>query len=534
MDNLLLISKRNKKTMALIMTFVIVLSCFILVPETVAAADEKGAPSVEVLGATLRLYKASDNSKTGQSMRIGIRINNASKAKSCAITLEVKGKKYTVSTEEEGASLSNDVKVDKQFNNIHSKDTQNDSVVYAVVLNGIPKDFYGEDIGITGWVKNMNSEVQPYVSTTKSVNGVVAALNKRYPVLGIHMNDEGILCKAGGNKLTAGDLSDYNSNDMVCELDLKNVKLDKATNTTINADGSIEFGTDAGGYIYIPLPREISIGESIVVDISGSVLDGFNGFRCWPSNTETDAKDRRMSDQYRYEETNNGDFNISQKFTIKDADNVGVDKATAFCIKGPKSGNATHNLKITSISVTYSDTEQQYKYVNDFSTDPVDLTWGGDNIGRWNNDEQNYSITGNGNFTRWLQLPDTYNGKLTVSWKMKINKTNTRAFIQLDDPSGKDIAQIEFRGGTNGNTHIIADANGNITDITKDNYDADIWYEAKVTIDMDAKTYIIQIDNNSPVEFSGFKDNGAAAELGRITFGIRGDVEMKIDNICIY
>ena len=361
MWNIVMKSKKFTKIMALIMMFVIV---FVFVPDVAAAsADTEAAdltePSVKVLGATLRLDKESDNSASGQAMRIGIQVNNASKAKSCAITLSVKDKKYTVSTEPEGTELSEGLTVDKQHNALYSKDIDKDTVTYAVVLYNIPSGDFDTEIGITGWVRDMQSVVHSSdddttEETRKTVNGVVDALKRNYPALNIHMGEDGILYRNDNKGLTVDDLDNYNSNIMEpYEVDLKKAVFDQGSGAELDSDGNIVFGPDATKYVYIPLPKTVNIGESIVINIKGNVEDGFNSFRYWPSNTETDAKDRRMADVGSFGSENTGTFHISQEMTIYDADNAGVNKATAICIKGPDGWNGAHNLKITSISVVY-------------------------------------------------------------------------------------------------------------------------------------------------------------------------------------
>ena len=59
------------------------------------AKATSGEPTVEVLGATLRL----DGKSGYQSMRVGIKVTNASKAKACGINLKVGDKSVVVSTE---------------------------------------------------------------------------------------------------------------------------------------------------------------------------------------------------------------------------------------------------------------------------------------------------------------------------------------------------------------------------------------------------------------------------------------------------
>ena len=522
MKNVVFISKRETKIMAWIMTLAIMLSCFVYTPKTaVAESTDVDAPSVSVLGATLRLTAATDNSDNGQAMRLGIQVNNASNVKACAIILTVGDKSYTVSTEAEGTQMSENITVDKQHIFLHSKDDKNDKVVYAVTLNGIPKTAFETPVKIKGVVKNMDNDYKySDGNDSRTVRGVVDSLNKQYPNLGIIIGEDGILYKNNDttDKLTADDLKNYNhdSNDLEWyELDLSETKLDKSSGTIIE-NNTVSIGnSNSYNYIYIPLPRAAYIGEKVVVQIKGEALEGFSGLRYWPSNTDTDAKDRRMSDVLSISQEDVGEdgfFDVSKEVSIRNADNIsGIDKATAICIKGPNSSTGAKNAKITSVYVTYK--SENYVYFMDA-----------------------YSIEGTGSKSENITLPENFTGKLTVYFKLRVNNTKTRAFIQLCDLSGNQIAQVEFRGGTSGNYNIIADsgaASNNIVNLTETAYEADKWYDVRVSIDNEQKSYSIQIDDNQPISFNQFKQTKAEG-LGRITFGLRGTVKLDADDICVY
>ena len=152
-----------------------------------------------------------------------------------------------------------------------------------------------------------------------------------------------------------------------------------------------------------------------------------------------------------------------------------------------------------------------------------------------------YIYKSNGSGTGTYALPDSYTGNMTVSWRMKVNQTDGRAFVMLKDKSNKDIAQVEFRGGEGGNHNIIADAgdgtspgsSGNIVNVTNTAYEANTWYDVKVVINKDGK-YSVQIGDNDPVQFVGFKKADATGEIKNIALGTRNaEVELTIDDFTI-
>lgn len=174
----MLISKNGKRLMSYLLTIVMVLTGFVYAPKAEAADDV----NVSVLGATLRFSQNNDNNGT-QSMRIGIQINKATQAKACAIELKVENTSVIVGTD--GFPNAN-----KTGNYMNAKNEKNDSVVYAVVVTGIPQDRFNEEISVTGKVVKMDGTI---VSSNngapdkKTVDGVVQSLKERYPSVNIEM-----------------------------------------------------------------------------------------------------------------------------------------------------------------------------------------------------------------------------------------------------------------------------------------------------------------------------------------------------------
>lgn len=98
---------------------------------------------------------------------------------------------------------------------VHSIDKANNSVVYAVVLTNIPKTSFYDSITITG--KAISNDEQATITTStaeqRNVMGIVNSLQKKYPDLGITINDNGTLVKNNGKDLTNNDLNGYNTDD---------------------------------------------------------------------------------------------------------------------------------------------------------------------------------------------------------------------------------------------------------------------------------------------------------------------------------
>ena len=176
----------------------------------------------------------TDNSNGKQSLRIGIRVDKADTKKECAIVLTIGGKSYTVSTKGEGKTIGA-YTVDKQCTGLHSKDMNNKSITYAVVLEGIPQTAFNTDIKITGITEDADGKAVSS-EATRTVNGVVESLSARYPGLGISIGEDGILYKNYPEKvmLVENDLNYYDSANLEgYELDLSKTEYDNNTSLTI-------------------------------------------------------------------------------------------------------------------------------------------------------------------------------------------------------------------------------------------------------------------------------------------------------------
>ncbi len=166
-------SRKGQKIIMLILTIAFVLTgtnLSFVCTEKAKAADV--TPTVSVLGATLR---TEGNEAGKQSLRMGIKISGASAARACGIKVRVKnaGKVFTVvSTEQEA------------YRNLYSKDIDNDSVTYTIVVQNIPAENASTEFEIIGFVKDMkgavtNTKEETAIDIdTRSVNSVLASIGK--------------------------------------------------------------------------------------------------------------------------------------------------------------------------------------------------------------------------------------------------------------------------------------------------------------------------------------------------------------------
>ncbi len=351
-DTYMLMSRYEKKLMSVVMTAVIILSCFALVPGYVKAADSS-EPQVSVLGATLRLADSDNSAEGRQSMRIGIRVASADKASDCAIRLTVNGKSYTVATSD--AAKGDDTGY--VHNKLHSINNEDNSVVYAVVLTNIPyKHFYtpieikGRAITNDGTSTTVNSDKE-----NRNVMGIVNSLQSKYPNLGININDNGTIVKSSGGALTAADLAGY-STDSPSDYETKQIDLNSFNaygaygSTSVAYNASTGITVNATGLSYFTLPIDTCVpGDTIVVRIKGTIGEISKGFRVYPSRGDN-GRMVKNADIELLEEP--GTFDKTLTYTIYDDEQKNTN-ATTLCINGPAYDTALTDVTISSVEVTY-------------------------------------------------------------------------------------------------------------------------------------------------------------------------------------
>lgn len=190
------ISNAGKRITVIMMVMALCLCSLLYSPKASAAdgnsadtTDTKDEVGVEVLGAQLRLTNENDNTGT-QSMRIAIKVTNADKATDCAIKLTLNNKTYTVATNKSLFTGSSGT----ESKNVYSKNEADKSIIYSVVVTGIPKDNFNSAIQVEGVaVKADKSQIkapaQGEPAVTKSVSGVIEAMQNDYPALKINEKD---------------------------------------------------------------------------------------------------------------------------------------------------------------------------------------------------------------------------------------------------------------------------------------------------------------------------------------------------------
>ncbi len=141
---------------------------------------------------------------------------------------------------------------------------------------------------------------------------------------------------------------------------------------------------------------------------------------------------------------------------------------------------------------------------------------------------------GNNSNGRTLSLNGPHTGKLTVSWRMKVDNTSDRAYVRLKDSKGLNLTQVEFRANQSGvgRHKIIIDAGSPdyVVSLTTEDYAADTWYDVKVDIDTAAGTYTVTIGDDSK-SFTHFKDSDLA-DVNLIEVVSRtSNVTISIDDI---
>ena len=196
-----------------------------------------------------------------------------------------------------------------------------------------------------------------------------------------------------------------------------------------------------------------------------------------------------------------------------------------------ESGLAASTLVTVSENSTV---ETKTLFEDDFSED-TSSSWTGNGTAAWNEVDGTLTISQTGSGEKNLQLPETFQGKLTASWRMKVDNTDHRAFVRLDDADGNHLTQVEFRGNQSGEGQhkIIVDAGDpeRVVAVTAEDYQAETWYDVTVEIDTAAQTYTVKVGNET-LSFNHFK--AGASGVGRIDIGTRDDaVSITVDDIKI-
>ena len=227
------LSKMQTKCMALLTAFVMILSCLAFVPTDAKAAGDT-APTVSVLGASLRLDAASGH----QSMRIGVMIENASKASACGMTLNIGSKTVRIATDGDGTDV---IKGDK----IYDYNKQTDSILYTAVITNIPREHFSTDISVTGTLKTLEKEEKSSAPEIKTVTGVVEKMTSVYP--SVRLLEDGSLVNEMVASLDTSTLDSLKNHGDQNNFYGWNEGSNTATAELDTAESAIKFTTAANG-----------------------------------------------------------------------------------------------------------------------------------------------------------------------------------------------------------------------------------------------------------------------------------------------
>lgn len=337
----MLISKMGKRLMAFVIAMAFVLSGLTYLPKTANA--EGAVPTVDVLGAKLRLDKEGVDNNGTQSMKLAVEIKNADSASNCAIELNVGGRVRTITTADVPEGSQDKI----QSKSLYSKNEADNSVVYAVTITGIPQDAFDTDIKVKGMAeynKDTSTSTAESTQESKSVDGIVKSLQEKYSYLGIAMYDGTLYKNYGETALTANDIG-ANGNITLAES-----TVDKTDYITYNEDGTMSVEDkrtdDSTTEIHVKLPFTVKPGQKVNVSIAGPQW-GTSDFRIW-----TVPKDAKYSGDY----VENNNITLNPK--INDDNSFGG-TASVVCKKGdcnyltlkPQAGIKITGLIISSIDV---------------------------------------------------------------------------------------------------------------------------------------------------------------------------------------
>ena len=186
-----------KKILALVLCCALLLTALVIPNKASADSHE---PSVTVLGTSLRLDDQ-------QGLRIAIKVNNASAATACAITLGNNGKYATIGTSK---AMEATEEAYRCFPYLYSRDEADDSVVYVLNLVGMESEYFNLDLEIIGKAWGLDGTVYTSTPVTRSVNSTAEAIAAAYPGLGIVLKDDGCLYKNNGeSRLGSDDIANY-------------------------------------------------------------------------------------------------------------------------------------------------------------------------------------------------------------------------------------------------------------------------------------------------------------------------------------
>lgn len=192
-----------RKTIAMVLTVALLLSCAVIAPKTQSHAAESG---VTLDGATIR----TDVNDGKQGLRFKITVKNAENVTECGILL---AKKSSISDYENltyDAPKALRIGTDKEnHRNIYTKKTEEDGSVtieYVASIVDIPSANYATDIQAKGYIKTSDEVVTYTDGATRNIEQVAKST-------GNTLDSNGEVVSLGGEKLASstwhcGELTD--------------------------------------------------------------------------------------------------------------------------------------------------------------------------------------------------------------------------------------------------------------------------------------------------------------------------------------
>lgn len=182
-----------RKTIAMVLTVALLLSCAVIVPKTQSHAAESG---VTLDGATIR----TDVNDGKQGLRFKITVKNAEKVTECGILLAKKSSISDYGNLTYDAPKALRIGTDKEnHRNIYTKKKEEDGSVtiqYVASIVDIPSDNYATDIQARGYIKTSNGAVTYTDGATRNIQQVAKST-------GNTLGSNGEVVSLGGEKLVS-------------------------------------------------------------------------------------------------------------------------------------------------------------------------------------------------------------------------------------------------------------------------------------------------------------------------------------------
>lgn len=211
----------------------------------------------------------------------------------------------------------------------------------------------------------------------------------------------------------------------------------------------------------------------------------------------------------------------------------GANTALAKLNMGVRDSSALTVSDIKIVREKAEDTIYETLFAEDFSED-VSEKWVDGGTKTWQ--PGSLTLSQRQNDVASFTLPQPIEGEAIITFKMKVNNPNDRAFFQLANANGKHITQVEFRGSVNSPKGCIIIDKGT-ADFPKllEGYQADTYYDVKIVLDTRTQNMIISVNDGKPVNLTSYKqsDGPGNTALAKLNIGVRDNAALTISDIKI-